>query len=74
MPKSKEMCKGCEDNFYNGNNQYGIKCCWNYKTARIVKRRQVHYSQVPPWNQDPIKVLSCMRIKGYALVDPKRTC
>jgi hypothetical protein len=56
---------------YNGNNNMGIKCCWNYKNAKIVKRQMVHCAQIPPYKQEPIKVLNCMRIKNYALKDPK---
>lgn len=74
MPKSKQMCLGCRNNFYNGRNDLGVKECWCYKDAKIVKRKMVSYSQVPPWNQEPIKVLDCMQIPGYALVDPKRMC
>jgi hypothetical protein len=72
--KSKDMCSGCENNFYNGKNNLGIKECWSYKSVRIVKRKLVHYNQVPLWTQEPIKTLSCKRIKGYVLIDPKLTC
>jgi hypothetical protein len=70
--KSKEMCEGCRDNFYNGNNDIGVKTCWHYKTAKIVMRKMVPYTLVPPWKMKPIKVLSCRRVSGYAFIDPKR--
>lgn len=38
VKKSKELCSGCRENFYNGNNQYGIKECWYYKSAEVVKK------------------------------------
>jgi hypothetical protein len=69
MRKSKEMCLGCENDFYNGKNNLGVKCCWSYKTARIVKRQMIHYNQVPPYTQEPIKVLSCRRVKNYAFIE-----
>lgn len=30
-------CFGCNDNFYNGNNPYGIQECWNKKSAKHRK-------------------------------------
>lgn len=37
MKADKKYCAGCDDNFYNGNNDLGVKECWNFKTAKIVK-------------------------------------
>ncbi len=65
----KEHCNCCEDNFYNGNNPYGVKECWNFKGAKLVFRKQVHIDQRPPWKQKPIKVPSCYRVKRYVFVD-----
>jgi len=38
MKGNKEYCIGCHDNFYNGNNDMGIKECWNLKCAKVVKK------------------------------------
>lgn len=78
MPKlSREeklkYCTGCHNDFYNGKNNMGIKECWCLKDAKLVKKRKVSMSQRPPWNQEPINVLSCCRYDGYVLVDPKIT-
>lgn len=64
-------CSNCTENFYNGNNSYGIKECWHLKTAKLVLKKQVHINQRPPWKQKPIKVLSCFRMKNYVFVNPK---
>lgn len=69
-----KMCSGCRENFYNGNNPYGIQECWSLKSARVVLKKEVHLDQVPPWNQKPIKVLSCFRRPRHVYVDPQRTC
>jgi len=61
-------CEGCEDNFYNGNNPYGIKECWSFETSKLVWKKQVHISQRPPWKQKPIKVPDCYHIKQYVFV------
>lgn len=29
-------CIGCDSNFYNGNNDLGVKRCWSFATMRIV--------------------------------------
>lgn len=45
MVASKEeklkYCVGCKDNFYNSNNDMGIKECWSLKTAKICKRYRI---------------------------------
>lgn len=66
-------CRGCTENFYNGNNSLGVKECWHFKDAKLVSKKMVHLAQVPPWNQQPIKVLSCYRAKGYAFIAPDRS-
>ncbi len=61
MTKSEKlkMCQGCRDNFYNGNNDLGVKECWALDSAKLIKRKKIHVNQRPPWNQKPISVLSC---------------
>ncbi len=62
--KSKELCRGCEDNFYNGNNQLGVKECCNYKPAKLKLCKVVGTWDTPPWEYQPIEwVLDCKR--GY---------
>jgi hypothetical protein len=68
-----QRCAGCEDDFYNGNNNLGVKECWRLKDAKLIKRKQVHIDQVPPWNQEPIETLDCYRVKKCVFVDAKRT-
>lgn len=40
----KSMCRGCEDNFYNGNNPLGVKECWAFKKAVVCNK--VGYSSI----------------------------
>lgn len=35
MNKTKELCRGCTNNFYNGE---GAAECWSYKGAKVVRR------------------------------------
>lgn|ERR1700688_4661790 len=44
LKPSKSQCVGCFDNFYNGNNPYGVAECWGFKTARVVDK--VGYSSI----------------------------
>lgn len=67
-----KYCTGCHSNFYNGNNQMGIKECWSLKDAKLVAKKKVSMSQVPPWKQPAIKVLDCCHYDGYVLVGPKQ--
>ena len=69
MVKSKKYCLGCSDNFYNGNNPYGIKKCWHFETAKVVTRYKVGW-WVPTLrdNFTKIKTYDCHNASGqYAL-------
>jgi len=69
MNISKQDCIGCEDNFYNDRNPYGIKECWNFGNAKIIKRKKVGINDVPPWTWKPGKFPSCYRQEGYVFID-----
>ena len=71
--ETKKYCMGCEQNFYNGNNPYGVTECWNLSDAKIVSKKKVHRDQRPPWTQSPTKVLSCFQQNGYVFVGSDRT-
>ena len=60
-----EHCMGCKQNFYNLKNSYGINECWNLSSAELVLKKKIALTQIPPWKQKPIKVLSCYQQKGY---------
>lgn len=34
--KAKKYCVGCDNNYYNGNNNVGIKECWGYRSTKVV--------------------------------------
>lgn len=72
MKKSKNMCSECGDDFYNGTNPYGVKECWNFKSAKVVARKEIPIDQQPPWKQKPIVVLNCFHKKGFVYWDPER--
>lgn len=66
---TKSACSGCEDNFYNGHNPYGVKECWCFKSAEIIQRKKIPIDQRPPWNHKPQKLPSCYRQKGYCILN-----
>jgi len=70
--KKKEYCQMCHNNFYNGNNPYGVKECYSFKDAKVVWKKQVHINQMPPWKQKAIRVLNCYRRSGYVYVEKDR--
>ncbi len=75
MPKSKEMCSGCHNDFYNGHNEIGVKECWSFKGAKVVQRMRVGTWQRPPYVWSAYKTLSCyLPTRGTSLVcrnDPR---
>jgi len=56
MPKSKSLCTGCYQDFYNHNREGG---CWSYSSAKVVKRTSVGTWQPPPYKWCPQTTLSC---------------
>jgi hypothetical protein len=62
-------CIGCEDNFYNGNNNLGVDRCWSLDNAKLMKRKKVGMNDRPPWTWKPGKYLSCYRQRGYVFID-----
>jgi hypothetical protein len=76
MDKAEKLkhCSGCEDNFYNRNNNLGVLQCWCLDDAKLVLKKQVPIHQVPPWNQKAEKFLSCYHRKGFVNVGPEQTC
>ena len=55
----KKHCAGCCDNFYNGNNDLGVKVCWMLKSAARIRRVRVHVDQRPPWTAAPELLPNC---------------
>ena len=52
--KDKKYCSGCADNFYNGNNPVGVKECWLFKKAKLVKRIMIGHWENPPYKNKKI--------------------
>jgi hypothetical protein len=70
MAKTKQMCCGCYNNFYNINIDGG---CWSYKDAKIVTKVEVGTWQDPPYLWTPIKILNCFHKTGSSFLD-KNDC
>ena len=65
--KSKAMCCGCRDHFYNVNRVEG---CWSFKNAKVVKRVRVGTWEPPPYSKDRAEpCLSCYRPEGYSMLE-----
>ena len=64
MAQKKDNCVGCEDNFYNGCNPYGIKECSRFKEARKAKVCIASMNEHPPFQRVESK-LNCYHQKGY---------
>ena len=68
--KKLKYCSGCREDFYNGNNDMGIKECWHLKSAKLVLKKEVHIDQRPPWKQKPRRFLSCYKRPRHIYVGP----
>lgn len=65
-------CAGCEDDFYNGKNPYGILTCWHLKAARLVPRLLIHIDQPPPYRDvKPQPLPNCYRMARHVAVKPQ---
>jgi hypothetical protein len=64
--KSKSLCVGCRDNFYNGGNPLGVKECWSYKSAKVVTRYRIGWWTAPtePGAFTKVKTLDCHHAPG----------
>ena len=61
----KEHCNGCESNFYNGNNPFGVEECWHFKEAKLVKRIMIGHWESPPYkDKKVINKLNCFSERG----------
>ena len=77
MKKSKSLCVGCRDNFYNNNNPLGAKECWGYKSAKVVTRYRIGTWTLPtePGAFTKVKTLSCHHAPGqYGHYDKLPSC
>jgi len=61
----KEDCAGCEDDFYNGNNNLGVNECWCFESALLTFKQKIPIDERPPHKQKPILVPNCYRKRGF---------
>jgi hypothetical protein len=70
MPeKSKEMCVGCRDDWYNHNRGDG---CWSYGNAKVVRRYKIGWWVQPDSVSafTEVETLDCHNAYGhYALFE-----
>jgi hypothetical protein len=64
-------CSGCRNNFYNGNNDMGIKECWSLKSAKLTKRLLIPVDMPPPYTFPPRTVPDCYHVDRYVTVKPE---
>ena len=72
MRKDKSMCVGCHSDFYNGNNNVGIKECWLFRTAKVVTRERIGWWVRPEsaGNFTRVTTLNCHTETGqYAFLE-----
>lgn len=72
MTKEEKLrhCRGCDDDFYNGNNSFGISECWLLEKAKLVTKYAIGFNTPmnTARNLREVKVLNCFHERG-----PNRT-
>jgi len=69
---TKAHCAGCRDDFYNGQNPYGVTECWSLKTAKLAKYLQISIDQPPPYNAKRlVKLPTCYNKPRFVKVKPE---
>lgn len=68
---NKIECIGCYNNFYNSNNNLGIKECWLLKTAKIKTRHGIASSspmniRAHYWRE---RIPNCYQMAGVVFLD-----
>ena len=69
-----KYCKGCRNNFYNGNNPFGVAKCWSREDAEVVWRVRIGNFESPPYlNKKKFKAASCWHAEscGDHFIDPE---
>lgn len=69
--KDTTLCAGCQNNFYNGNNDFGVKRCWSADTA-LVATRYTLSTNTPMWFREAYRrelLPSCYKRPGYVHLD-----
>ena len=65
--EKKQFCNGCYNEFYNHGGVNGnTKECWSLKTAKKVKKKQVHINDVPPWKHQRIVEINSSKAEVYS--------
>jgi hypothetical protein len=68
ITKSEKLkrCRGCRNDFYNGNNKLGVRECWSLKSAKPVRRWRIGWWTTPdtPRAFEEVETLSCHHAPG----------
>lgn len=62
-------CQGCENNFYNGNNDKGINECWSLKDAVLISQKMIPVNEVPPHTGKPKLFPKCYHASGFVMMN-----
>lgn len=69
--KTKELCQGCYNDFYNQRDDRG---CWSFSKAKVVQLQRAGTWQPPPYSWHPETRLSCYHVQGCSMLtrdDPR---
>lgn len=72
IAQKKTHCAGCYNDVYN-HGCGGAKQCWSLDSMKLIKRKRVHISQRPPWNQAAELLPDCYRVPQFVFVGAEQT-
>ena len=65
----RKHCVGCEDDFYNGNNDLGVDECWCREDAKQKQYLMIPADMLPPYKHMKTEWKpTCFHRKGYVKV------
>lgn len=71
-PIDVKHCAGCRDDFYNGNNDLGVKQCWMRTTAKLIHTVLIHVDLPPPYKHlKPKDRPDCYKAERHVTVKPE---
>lgn len=66
--RKRRYCAGCDNDFYNGNNEFHIEECWHLGDAKVVTRYRIGAWTVPRSAScfTRVRTFNCYRAPGCA--------
>ena len=58
IEQKRQHCSGCHDDVYN-HGCGGSKECWMLSSMKLIKRREIHVDEIPPFEGKLKRIPDC---------------